>query len=135
MFSLICNLLKMDAYSNGFQKIFRARSFCDCKQISSHQIAASVMLCAIYIFNESKMCQKDISKRTHYFIFQKHIKISATKFCPFSIHWNCIEKVNQNEMEFLAIKITLKKVHLNDINFSPISRLFQKILLKEHGNL
>ena len=41
MFSLDCNLLKMDAYSNDFQEIFLARNPCDC-QISSNQITASV---------------------------------------------------------------------------------------------
>ena len=42
IFSLTCNLLKMDAYSNDFQKIFLARNPCDCNQIRSNQIAASV---------------------------------------------------------------------------------------------
>ena len=41
MFSLTCNLLKMDAYSNDFQKIFLAKNHWDC-QIRSNEIAASV---------------------------------------------------------------------------------------------
>ena len=42
MFSLACNLLKMDAYSNDFQKTFLAKNRCDSKQIISNQIVASV---------------------------------------------------------------------------------------------
>ena len=30
IFSLTCNLLKMDAYDNDFQKIFLAKNPCDC---------------------------------------------------------------------------------------------------------
>ena len=41
IFSLTWNLLKMDAYSNNFQKIFLAKNPCDCKQIRSNQAAAS----------------------------------------------------------------------------------------------
>ena len=41
MFSLDCNLLKIDAYSNDFQKNFLAKNPCDC-QIRSNQLAASV---------------------------------------------------------------------------------------------
>ena len=40
MFSLACNLLKMDTYSNNFQNIFLAKNPCDC-QIRSNQIVAS----------------------------------------------------------------------------------------------
>ena len=42
IFSLTSNLLKMDAYSNDFQKIFLAKNPCDCNQIKSNQIAVSV---------------------------------------------------------------------------------------------
>ena len=41
IFSLTSNLLKMDAYSNDFQKIFLAKNPCDCNQIKSNQIAVS----------------------------------------------------------------------------------------------
>ena len=41
IFSLTCDLLKMDAYSNDFQKIFIAKNPCDCNQIKSNQISAS----------------------------------------------------------------------------------------------
>ena len=30
MFSLACNLLKIDAYCNDFEKIFLAKNPCDC---------------------------------------------------------------------------------------------------------
>ena len=33
IFSLTCNLLKMDVYSNDFQKSFLAKNPCDCNQI------------------------------------------------------------------------------------------------------
>ena len=42
MFSLACNLLKMDAYSNDFQNIFLAKNLCDCNQIRSKQIFVNV---------------------------------------------------------------------------------------------
>ena len=48
IFPLNCNLLKMDAYSNDLQKIdtnlysLLAKNPCDCNQIRSNQIAASV---------------------------------------------------------------------------------------------
>ena len=42
MFSLACNLLKMDAYSNDFEKIFLVKKNCDCNHIRSNQVAASV---------------------------------------------------------------------------------------------
>ena len=42
MFSLASNLLKIDAYSNDFEKMFLAKNLCNCKQIRSNQIAASV---------------------------------------------------------------------------------------------
>ena len=41
-FSLTRNLLKIDAYSNDFQKMFLAKNPCDCNQIRSNQIVASV---------------------------------------------------------------------------------------------
>ena len=41
MFSLACNLLKMDAYSNDFQNVVLAKNPCNCNQIRSDQIAAS----------------------------------------------------------------------------------------------
>ena len=43
-FSLTCNVVKMEVYySNDFQKVFLARNpACDCNQIRSNQIAASV---------------------------------------------------------------------------------------------
>ena len=42
IFLLTCNLVKMDAYSNDFQKIFLAKNPCYCNQIRQNQIAASV---------------------------------------------------------------------------------------------
>ena len=42
MFSLACNLLKMDAYSNDFEKIFLAKNPRNCNQIRSNEIAVSV---------------------------------------------------------------------------------------------
>ena len=56
IFSLTCKLLKMDAYSNDFRKIFPDRNPCDCNQIRSNQIAASVnaLNWTIFIFNKSK---------------------------------------------------------------------------------
>ena len=41
MFSLACNLLKIDAYSDDFGKIFLAKNPCDCNQIRSNQISVS----------------------------------------------------------------------------------------------
>ena len=42
MFSLPCNLLKLDAYSNDLQEVFLAKHSCDCNQIRSNQIAGIV---------------------------------------------------------------------------------------------
>ena len=42
IFLLNCSLLKMDAYSNDFQKIFLARNPFDSNQIRLNQIADSV---------------------------------------------------------------------------------------------
>ena len=42
MFSLACNSLKTDAYSNDFEKLFLTKNPCDCNQIRSNEIAASV---------------------------------------------------------------------------------------------
>ena len=42
IFPLTCNLLKMNAYSNDFQKIFQAKNPCDCNQIILNHIAAGV---------------------------------------------------------------------------------------------
>ena len=36
MFLLACNLLKMDDYSNDFEKVFLARNPCDCNQMRSN---------------------------------------------------------------------------------------------------
>ena len=41
MFSLACKLVKMDAYSYDFQKVFLAKNPCDC-HIRLNQIVASV---------------------------------------------------------------------------------------------
>ena len=38
-FPLICNSLKMEAYSNNFQRHFLAKNPCDCNQIRPDQIA------------------------------------------------------------------------------------------------
>ena len=59
--SLTCNLLKMDAYSNDFLKIFLARNPCDCNQIGSNQIAASVnALNHFHFFKLKKYQRSDI---------------------------------------------------------------------------
>ena len=42
IFSLACSLLKMDACSNDFEKIFLAQNPCDCNQMKSNQIAANI---------------------------------------------------------------------------------------------
>ena len=42
MFSFASNLLIMDAYPNDFEEMFLAKSPCNCNQIRSNQIAASV---------------------------------------------------------------------------------------------
>ena len=42
IFSLTWNLVKMDAYSIDFQKIFPGMNPCDCDQIRSNQIATGV---------------------------------------------------------------------------------------------
>ena len=42
MFSLAWNLLKMDACSNNFEKMFLARNPCECNQMRSNQIAANI---------------------------------------------------------------------------------------------
>ena len=39
IFPLICNSLKMNAYSNDFQRHFLAKNPCDCNQIRPDQIA------------------------------------------------------------------------------------------------
>ena len=41
MFSLACNLLKMDACFSDFEKMFLAKNPCDCNQMRSNQIAAN----------------------------------------------------------------------------------------------
>ena len=64
MFSLICNLLKMDAYSNDFQKTFLAKNRWDC-QIRSNQIVASVNAMKHFNFFINRKDIKDpISKIT-----------------------------------------------------------------------
>ena len=84
------------------------------------------MFWPIFIFNKSKIYQKDISKRPPYFIFCKNMKISTSKLCRFSIHRNYIEKVHWNDVEFSPVKIVdwivrpLNKVHRNDVDFSLI---------------
>ena len=57
IFSLTWNLLKMDAYSNNFQKIFLAKNPCDCKQIRSNQAAASANALTMFIFVKLKRFQ------------------------------------------------------------------------------
>ena len=42
MFSLACNLLKMNVYPNDFEKVILAKNPFDCNQIRSNQIAASI---------------------------------------------------------------------------------------------
>ena len=42
MFSLACNLLKMDSYSNDFQIVFLAKNPIDCNQIISNQIVGGL---------------------------------------------------------------------------------------------
>ena len=39
MFSLACNLLQMNAYSNNFQNFFLAKNLYNCNQIRPNQIA------------------------------------------------------------------------------------------------
>ena len=62
MFSLACNLLKMDAYSNGFQNMVLAKNPYNCKQIRSNQIAASGNALNHFIFNKSKRYQRSYIK-------------------------------------------------------------------------
>ena len=65
LFSLGCNLLKMDVYSNDFQKIFLAKNLCDC-QIRSNQILSCQCKCyepfPFLIDQISKITTKDISQ-------------------------------------------------------------------------
>ena len=42
IFLLTCNLLKIDVYSDDFQKMFLAKNPYDCNQIRSNQIAVTV---------------------------------------------------------------------------------------------
>ena len=42
MFSLACNLLKMDACSNDFEAIFIAKNPSGCNQMTSNQIATNI---------------------------------------------------------------------------------------------
>ena len=67
MFSLACNLLKMNAYSNDFEKILLAKNPCDCSQMRSNHIAANVNAPNHFIFNKLKRYQKsdikDIGQR------------------------------------------------------------------------
>ena len=90
MFSLACNLLKMDVYSNDFYNVSLANSLCYCD------------LWTISTFNKSKIYQNDISNRPPCFIFQKHIKISPSKLCRFFIYQNCIEKVHWTNAKFFS---------------------------------
>ena len=49
-FLLTCNLLKMDTYSNDFQKTFLAKNRYDCNRIRSDQIAASANALSYFHF-------------------------------------------------------------------------------------
>ena len=50
MYSLACNLLKIDAYSDDFEKIFLAKNPCDCNQIRSNQISISANVLNHFFF-------------------------------------------------------------------------------------
>ena len=76
--------------------------------------------------NKSKVYQKEISKRSQYFIFHKH-KLSTLTLCRFSIHRNDIEKVHWNGVEFPLFKFT-KKVYRNGVDFLPIEITSNKAL-------
>ena len=52
---------------------------------------------------------------------------STSKLCRFSIHQNCIEKTQQNDMELPPVKITSINVHRNGINFLPIEITSNKV--------
>ena len=62
IFSLACNLLKMDAYSNDFQNIFLAKNSCDCNQIRSKWKKASVNALNHFHFNKLKRYQRSFIK-------------------------------------------------------------------------
>ena len=120
MFSSSCKLLKMDAYANDFQKIFLAKILVIATR--SDQIRQQLLqkLWSIFIFNKSKIYWKEILNRPPYFYFQKDIKVSTSKFCRFSIHQNHMHRVHRNDVQFSAIKFTLKKLHRKGVNFLSI---------------
>ena len=60
-------------------------------------------------FKISQTYQKEILKRPRLFVFQKHIKKSTCKLRRFSIHENYIKKVHPNDIDYSPIEITSKK--------------------------
>ena len=62
IFSLTCNFLKMDAYSNDSQNIFLAKNPCDCNQIRSNWKTASVNTLNHFHFNKLERYQRSFIK-------------------------------------------------------------------------
>ena len=79
MFSLACNLLKMDTLSNDIHKIFLAQNPCNGNQIRSNQMAASKMFWTIFIFNKLKRYQiSDVKEKGQRYQLVRCYKVSKT---------------------------------------------------------
>ena len=79
------------------------------------------MLLTIFIFNKSKIYEKEISKQPRYLIFLLH-----QNCINFFIDGNPIKKVHPNDKELLPVKVTSKKVHRNYVDFLPIEITLEK---------
>ena len=103
MFSLVCNLLKMNACSNDFEKIFLAKNPCDWNQMKSNQIAAISTLWTIFIFNKSERRLRRL-KLVGFFTYQlQKRKNVSNRFILWTYQLRCCDDVS-------ALSRTLKLV-------------------------
>ena len=75
-------------------------------------------------------CIKKYIETTLTFLTSKLGKKSTSKRCWFFTHWNCVEKSTSKLHQFWPIEIKPKKVHRNEVDFLPI-----KIALKKYAEM
>ena len=91
------------------------------EKVHQNEITSKREIQTIFTFNTSKTSEKEISKRASSFVFKKHIKLSMPQLCQFSIDPNCLKKVHGNDVDF-SPKVTISKVTVSIFQPSKLYR-------------
>ena len=121
IFWLTCNLLKIDAYSNDFQKSFLAKNPCDWNQIRSNQVTASVNALNHFHFQFIEKISKIITKTPASTLLRRHKDVSLIYVPP---------------------ETFLQRVKLVSLTYVPVmrsqigrfySRTSEMLMMSQHG--